>query len=82
MISKTLAQTLQGLPFPHKLFILASSPEVQSIRWAQDGHTVKIDSCRLKDECFKPQIFNVKSNQHVLRQMAYYNFEKIDQKCR
>ncbi|GFY70174.1 HSF_DOMAIN domain-containing protein [Trichonephila inaurata madagascariensis] len=82
MISKSLAQTLQGLPFPHKLFILASSPEVKSIRWAQGGHTVKIDSCRLKEECFKPQIFNVKSNQHVLRQMAYYNFEKIDQKCR
>ncbi|GBL87177.1 hypothetical protein AVEN_270468-1 [Araneus ventricosus] len=82
MLSNELANALAGLPFPRKLFTLASSTEVVSIQWGQNGNTVRIDSIGIKDECFNPLVFNVKSNQHVLRQLSYYNFEKIDQKSR
>ncbi|GIY90089.1 HSF_DOMAIN domain-containing protein [Caerostris extrusa] len=51
-------------------------------RWSKSGNHVLVDSIGIKEELFHPQIFNVKSNQHVLRQLAYYNFQKIDHKSR
>ncbi|GFU09278.1 HSF_DOMAIN domain-containing protein [Nephila pilipes] len=82
MISKALAEKLHGQPFPRKLFILASSAEISSIRWARGGKTVEIDRYGIEIECFSQEVFNVKSNQHVLRQLTYYNFEKLDQKSK
>ncbi|GIY01577.1 HSF_DOMAIN domain-containing protein [Caerostris darwini] len=82
MISKELAASLKGTSFPHKLHILATSSEIASIRWSKSGNHVLVDSIGIKEELFHPQIFNVKSNQHVLRQLAYYNFQKIDHKSR
>ncbi|KAG8182209.1 hypothetical protein JTE90_000063 [Oedothorax gibbosus] len=80
MLSEKLLDKLGGLVFPRKLWLLASSEEVESIRWARNGTTLEIDSVLLCVECFHPKIFNVKSNQHVLRQLSYYKFDKLDQK--
>ncbi|GFS99606.1 HSF_DOMAIN domain-containing protein [Nephila pilipes] len=79
MISKALREKLCGELFPRKLFILASSAEISSIRWDRGGKAVIIDTDGLKNECFSPGVFNVKKHEHVLRQLAYYNFEKLGQ---
>ncbi|GFT78347.1 hypothetical protein NPIL_429451 [Nephila pilipes] len=75
MISKELLKKLHGVAFPRKLFILASSAEVSSIRWADGGNMIEIDKDGLEHECFSPLIFNVKSHSSVLRQLEYYNFK-------
>ncbi|GFT54599.1 HSF_DOMAIN domain-containing protein [Nephila pilipes] len=81
MISKALREKLYGEQFPRKLFLLASSAEISSIRWAPGGKAVIIDTDGLK-ECFSPGVFNVKKHEHVLRQLGYYNFEKLGQKSK
>ncbi|XP_071041933.1 uncharacterized protein [Parasteatoda tepidariorum] len=82
MITKEFADTLCGVLFPRKLWLLATNKDVDSVQWSEDGLSVRIDSIGIEKECFIPQVFNVTSNQHVLRQLSYYQFEKIDNKIK
>ncbi|GFU25430.1 HSF_DOMAIN domain-containing protein [Nephila pilipes] len=77
-----LARELSDVTFPHKLFILASSSQISSIRWTLDGNTLQIDSSTLLQECAPFLIFNVKNNQHVIRRLSHYNFKKIKKKSK
>ncbi|GFT94449.1 hypothetical protein NPIL_487651 [Nephila pilipes] len=74
----TLEQVLHGIAFPYQLFLLASSPDIPSIRWTLDGNTLEIDSNEVLLECTSLCLFNTKNNRQVIRQLSYYGFKKVE----
>ncbi|GFQ92278.1 hypothetical protein TNCT_35551 [Trichonephila clavata] len=78
MISETLVNALKDLPFPHKLYILASNPGIRSIRWAHDGFTIKLSMNIMKRELVNPLLLNVRKFDDLIPVLFDYNFRRIN----
>ncbi|GIX93399.1 hypothetical protein CEXT_302151 [Caerostris extrusa] len=80
MVSKELVASLECFGFPFKLYRLATSAEIKSIRWTKCGNAVMIDPDTIKNECFKQEILNMTSIGEVYSRLKYYNFEEMNEK--
>ncbi|GIY82877.1 hypothetical protein CDAR_396871 [Caerostris darwini] len=80
MVSKELVDSLKSSGFPFKLYRLATSAEIKSIRWTKCGNAIMIDPVTIKDECFKQEILNMTSIGQVRFRLKYYNFEEMNEK--
>ncbi|GIX81683.1 hypothetical protein CEXT_75941 [Caerostris extrusa] len=80
MVSKELVASLECFGFPFKLYRLATSAEIKSIRWTKCGNAFMIDPDTIKNECFKQEILNMTSIGEVYSRLKYYNFEEMNEK--